>query len=214
MSRIIIALLLILIPAVMQAQDLYQLPANEYSAGIGLAFAENSTTISCAFEYGILPALEGSLGAGLEFAQESDPEISVPPAPIFAVKISSTKPLGRTGLRYLTATSFTVEFAKIIHEYTDEEVKVRGMYLSVGLGITKPINLESSFTLAPFVAIANTNAWVILEAPGFKKKDSDNAFSGQIGLDVGVSPDVDLIGSIIFSFEESDMAYSIYLSFH
>jgi len=130
------------------------------------------------------------------------------------VRLSSIRPLGKTGLHYLTTTGFGVEFAKVIDEYTGERATARGMYLSAGVGIFKPIKLESGSTLSPFAGVANTYSWVTIEAEGLRNTNSDSAFSGQIGLSIGILPSIDLIGSVVFSFEESYMVYSVYLSFH
>ena len=212
-NKIVLILLLTSFSTIVQAQDLYQLPLNTYSLGMGIGFAEYSKTLSVSLEYGILSDLEGSFSAGLEFVKESEPGISVPPSPIFSIGAYSKRTLGQTDLELVSVGKFFIESSKIVDDYTEETLTIRVISLSGGAGLTKKIEMESNVTISPFFMLINSQSWVTAKFGSISESESANCFSGQMGLDVDISTNVSLMGSVVFSFEDSNMAYSIYISF-
>ena len=209
--------------------DFYHLRPGEYGVGVKLGFPENATTLAGHLYYAISEKLDGYLGAALGFVDEDEPGVSVPPTRAFGIGFSTEDALAQTGLDYWTTGGFAVEFGKIIEEDTDETIMTsRVTLISATIGFTKEIVTESGLIFYPLAGISYGYTWVTLEIPiqmynsqdeksgimDFSETEGDDAWSGQIGLIVEVSPKMSLVGGIAFSFEESDVAYTVGMLFH
>lgn len=203
----------------------YQLKQNEFSVDIGIRFTELGTMFSGTLNYGISSVI-GYLGTGIVILDDnkepylslSNIGISIPPSPVFSLGLSSNDDLWQTGMKYWTNAEVMIGFEKAIDNYADRTIfATRDFYLSTTLGIMKELFLENNYVISPFVGISYTNAWVTAESkmPEFiyRETESDNYWTGQLGLMMKLSPKTNIAGIVGFSFESSDYNYNVSLSF-
>ena len=227
MGKIIIILIvatcyLMLVSCISYSQTLDQLHPNEYSVDIGLAFAESDKVFLGGISYGILKNLNGYLIMGLDIMDEnptlSSLSISIPPSPLFMIGISRVEKLGQTGLDYWSTAGLGVGFGKFIDDIEDETIMTsRSITLSTSLGLKKKLSLEGGVSVTPLAGILYNNTWITVESsiPDFiySETESGDDWGGQLGLMIGLSPNINITGAVTFSFEHSNVSYSINLSF-
>jgi len=227
---VILILCLVYIPISSYGQaDFQRFPANSYGFGAKLGFIENVTALNGYLVYGISEKYAGYLGAGLGFLDENTPGVSVPPTRAFGIGGATSAALAQTGLDFWSNIGFGVEFGKIVDAETDETFMTsRVMMVASTLGISKKIATESGIILYPLAGISWSYAWVTLEMPiqmynsqdeksgtmDFSETEGDDTWSGQIGLIVEVSPKMSINGIVGFSFENSDVGYTVGILFY
>lgn len=81
----------------------------------------------------------------------------------------------------------------------------------------KRIKTDSELIITPSFRLFVGTYWLTLESNEFNNEtetESDTSFSGQIGLEIGVSPTFSIGSGVGFSFEDSDLVFSISASFY
>ena len=204
-------LLLITVLAKSQAQlyehpfNLHQLKMGQASIAAGGEYVNERIAAVGSLEFGVLPTIEAFLKGGqLHFDDARSSTQS--PISFFYSGISSIQPLIRSDWKCLASASFFGSFAD---ERTGVENSTVG--LSVGFGFFHKIVGESSLTIAPYaLAFYDISWWTLGE-----DTSRGGAFSGQIGLEVGLSPNMSLLGSIISPLKsDRDTMFGIFLSVH
>ena len=185
--------------------NLRQLKMGQASIAAGAEVVNERVAAVGSLEYGVLPDIEGFLKAGqLYFDDEGLTTQS--PISFFYSGISSIQPLIRSDWECLASASFFGSFAD---ERTGVENSTLGF--SVGFGFFHQIIGDSPLTIAPYALAFYDMSWWTLGT----KTSRGSAFSGQIGLEVDLSPNMSLLGSIIYPLKADRGAlYGIFLSFH
>jgi hypothetical protein len=222
MNRLIfgsVVLLLTSAAAISYGQsEQYRLSPGEYAVAVGLGFLEDATLLDSSLIYGISQNLVGSLVVGLGFVEEDPivPGVSIPPVPMFAVGFGTVDALGQTGLDYCARVDFGVDFGKFVEDATDRTIMtLRAAVTGLGFGFAKEIATGSDLVIVPSAGISYSYTWTTLESRivDFTETESDADWGGQIGLTVRISPKMSVAGAVGFSFEESDIVYSISMLF-
>ena len=205
-------IVLILIAALTKARaQLYEHPFNlrqlkmgqaSIAAGAGLA---NERVMAVGnLEFGLLPDIEVFFKAGqIYFDDERSSTLS--PMSFFYSGISSIQPVIRSDWDCLVSASF---FGSVVDERTGIENSTRGF--SVGLGFYHRMIGETSLTVAPYGLMFYDRSWWTLG----EQTSRGGAFSGQIGLEVNLSPNMSVIGSVIYPFKaDQSTLFGIFFSF-
>ena len=185
--------------------NLHQLKMGQASIAAGGEYVNERIAAVGSLEFGILPTIEGFLKGGqLHFDDARSSTQS--PISFFYSGISSIQPLMRSDWKCLANASFFSSFAD---ERTGVENSTVGF--SVGFGFFHKIVGDSSLTIAPYaLAFYDISWWTLGE-----ETSRGGAFSGQIGLEVALSPNMSLLGSIISPLKsDRDTMFGIFLSFH
>lgn len=185
--------------------NLHQLKMGQASIAAGGEYVNERIAAVGSLEFGVLPTIEGFLKGGqLHFDDTRSSTQS--PISFFYSGISSIQPLVRSDWKCLASASFFGSFAD---ERTGIENSTVGF--SAGFGFFHKIVGESSLTIAPYaLAFYDISWWTLGE-----DTSRGGAFSGQIGLEVGLSPNMSLLGSIISPLKsDRDTMFGIFLSFH
>ena len=185
--------------------NLHQLKMGQASVAAGGEYVNERIAAVGSLEFGVLPRIEGFLKGGqLHFDDARSSTQS--PISFFYSGISSIQPLIRSDWKCLASASFFGSFAD---ERTGVENSTVGF--SVGFGFFHKIVGTSSLTIAPYaLAFYDISWWTLGE-----ETSRGGAFSGQIGLEVGLSPNMSLLGSIISPLKsDRDTMFGIFLSFH
>ena len=185
--------------------NLHQLKMGQASIAAGGEYVNERIAAVGSLEFGVLPTIEGFLKGGqLHFDDVRSSTQS--PISFFYSGISSIQPLVRSDWKCLASASFFGSFAD---ERTGAENSTVGF--SVGFGFFHKIVGDSSLTIAPYaLAFYDISWWTLGE-----DTSRGGAFSGQIGLEVGLSPNMSLLGSIISPLKsDRDTMFGVFVSFH
>ncbi len=185
--------------------NLHQLKMGQVSVAVGAEFVNERIAAVGNLEYGLLPTIEGYVKAGQLYF---DDEHSTTQSPIsfFYSGLSSIQPLIRSDWECLASASFFGSFAD---ERTGAENSTLGF--SIGFGFFHKIVGDSVLSVAPYALASYDMSWWTLG----EETSRGGAFSGQIGLEVDLSPNMSLLGSIIYPLKaDRGTLYGIFFSFH
>ena len=185
--------------------NLRQLNMGQVSITAGAEFVNERVAAIGALEYGVLPDIEGFLKVGqLYFNDEGSTTQS--PISFFYSGISSIQPLIQSDWECLVSASFFGSFAD---ERTGVENSTLGF--SVGFGLFHRMVSDSLLTITPYALAFYDMSWWTLGA----ETSRGGAFSGQIGLEVDLSPNMSLLGNVIYPLKtDRSTLFGIFLSFH
>ncbi len=185
--------------------NLHQLKMGQASIAAGAELVNERVAAVGSLEFGVLPTIEGFLKGGqIYFDDQHSPTLS--PMSFFFSGMSSIQPLIRSDWNCLASVSF---FGSSADERTGVENSTLGF--SAGFGFFHKIVGDSSLTIAPYALAFYDMSWWTLGP----ETSRGGAFSGQIGLEVGLSPNMSLLGSIISPLKsDRDTLFGIFLSFH
>ena len=185
--------------------NLHQLKMGQASIAVGAEYVNERVAAVGSLEFGVLPTIEGFLKGGqIYFDDERSPTLS--PMSFFHSGLSSIQPLIRSDWKCLASTSF---FGSSANERTGVENSTVGF--SVGFGFFNKIVGDSSLTIAPYaLAFYDMSWWTLGE-----NTSRDSAFSGQIGLEVDLSPNMSVLGNVIYPFKaDQSTLFGVFFSFH
>ena len=185
--------------------NLHQLKMGQASIAAGGEYVNERIAAVGSLEFGVLPTIEGFLKGGqLHFDDARSSTQS--PISFFYSGLSSIQPLIRSDWECLASASFFGSFAD---EKTGVENSTRGF--SIGFGFFHKIVGDSSLTVAPYaLAFYDISWWTLGE-----DTSRGGAFSGQIGLEVDLSPNMSILGSIIYPLKaDRGTLFGIFFSFH
>ena len=199
--------------------SLYKLPKGRTGLGLGFSTEENINTISGSLDYGIDRDLRVSFTAGVGLIEDDEfrGSLEIPPAPAGGLSIVRINALGQTGLDYFLNGSFSAVFSRTVDAATNETfVKTRTLGLTGGGGLLKRLGTKSGWSLTPFFGVYYSNAWAVTERQwtGLEEATSDGSVLGEAGMEIAVSRTTSIVGSVLFSFESSDTAFSIGINLH
>ena len=184
--------------------NLRQLDMGQASIAVGTEFVNERIAAVGSLEYGVLPDIEGFLKAG-QLYFDDDHSTTQSPISFFYSGISSIQPLVRSDWECLASASFFGSFA-------DEKTGIENSTLgfSVGFGLFHRIVGDSSLAIVPYALAFYDRSWWTLGA----ETSRDSAFSGQIGLEVDLSPSISLLGNVIYPLKaDRSTLFGIFLSF-
>ena len=195
--------------------SLYKLPKGRTGLGLGVSTTENINTISGSLDYGIDKDLRVSLSAGVGLIEDDElnRSLEIPPAPAAGLSIVRINALGQTGLDYFLNGSFSAIFSRTVNAETSETfIKTRTLGLTGGGGVLKRLGRG----VTPFFGVYYSNAWTVTERQwtGREEAVTDSSILGEAGVEIVVSRSTSIIGSVLFSFESSDTAFSIGINLH
>ena len=215
---LVFALVLMLPVATYSQSGFYRLPMGETAFGIGLNTRENVASLTGQLDYGIGNDSKLWLAGGVSFVDDSRVESlggDIPPSPAAGIGITTATPLGPTGLEYISNIYFLAELARIVEDDATL-LSLRTFDLGIMSGILKRIETQSELVFKPFFALNYGNRWLTMDSNplGINETESDDAYSGQLGLELEMTPAVSLLGTFVFAFESSDTVFALGLNFH
>ena len=165
-------------------------------------------------DYHFSRELKVSLIPGIAFLDlASGDSVEVPPSPSAELRLISTGPLGsmRT-LDYFAKGGFRTHYTRdhssqrALHHVT--------MILTGGLGIIHRLNTVTEWKFNPFFGVFYSNIWRNTSTTReILVDDTYSLFTGEAGIEIETSSTTNIIGSVEFSFETSEVIYNIGISF-
>lgn len=185
--------------------NLHQLKMGQASIAVGAEIVNERVAAVSSLEYGGLPDIEGFLKVGqLHFDDTHSTTLS--PISFLYSGMSSIQPLISSDWECIASASFFGSFAD---ERTGIENSTLGF--SIGFGFVHKIVGDSSLRIAPYTLGFYDMSWWTLGA----ETSRDGAFSGQIGVEIGLSPNMSLLGCIIYPLKnDRSTLFGIFLSIH
>lgn len=199
--------------------ETYRLSVGEYSVSAGFASGEDAKLLAGGFNYGLSQDLYGFLLAGISFPEEEPLlagfGVSVLPAPIFGVGLGTLDKLAQTGLDYSSYVGFAVGFGKMVNDVTDETLmSSRSMGVYANLGVSKRVTTQTGLVFIPSVGMSYGWNWVTIESDYIPSDtERDDSWNGSIDLGIELSSEILISGGIGFSFEKTNITYSVGLSY-
>ena len=191
-----------------------KLGKDQSAYGFGIQFMEDSRRISGVLEFGIDSGAKVYGVGGIGFVDDDSVNYEIPPSPSIGLGIQYMNPLQQTGFDTFFIIEGGAGFAKEVAGAETRE-SARALGLTGMGGLLKRIVTESGMKLTPYFGILYTHIWTTVTNERFDTKNSyDEGDTGaQIGIELHLSPTVIAHGAFSFSFERSDTAFGIGLTF-
>ena len=194
----VILVIILLLPPLVHAQiSLREQQDEEKPYGIGINIADNSTSIFGTSGYYTDKQSQVHFGFGLTFPKNSD----IPPIPEIRIATLRVYPLKESemGLYWLGNISAARSEFKNFVSY--------GVAFGGGGGIFKRIQNQSKFGITPYAGIYFGSVYTNIT------KELESVWTGELGLEVDISPTSSLIGSYHFFLQDTGSSFSIGLTF-
>ena len=157
-------------------------------------------------------------GIGLfDNEQLADLNASIPPSPSGAVALEKASTLGTTGLQSFLTGGVKASSAKGI--LTDENItllSIVDLTAFGGAGIFKRLQTSSELVMTPSFGVFYSYTWETTDYKEWGEKESVefSDFSGGVGLQLDLAPEISVWGALLFSFDTSDTALTVGISWH
>lgn len=184
--------------------NLRQLKMGQASIAGGAEFVNERVAAVGSLEYGVLPDIEGFLKAGQLYFDDTR-STTLSPISFFYSGISSVQSLVRSDWECLASASFFGSFAD---ERTGVENSTLGF--SLGFGLFHRLIGDSLLAITPYALGSYDISWWTLGV----ETSRGGAFSGQIGVEVDLSSNISLLGSVIYPLRaDRSTLFGIFVSF-
>ena len=228
-SACILCLSLLLPVTVYSQTSLYELPQGKMAFGLGftgLDFNSSQDTIGMggSLGYGINNRTKIVLTANMGSINRDryGSEFDVPPSVAIGIRPVYVGSLGQTGFGYFLTGAFYRGFSSGISRPLDAPadatlLSVRTNGIASGGGISKRLETNFGWVLNPFCGVSYSRSWTRVsrtEAPEIILNRVRSGYGGQVGLEVELSPAINVRGAFGVSFEDFDGSFSIGLNFH
>ena len=182
--------------------------------GFGLQFMEDSRILRGVLEFGVDSSTKIYGTGGIGFVDVDSTIYEIPPSPSIGLGIQYMNPLQQTGFDTFLTIEGDASFAKqVVGSETRESARALGL---TGMGgLLKRIVTESGMKLTPYFGISYTHIWTTVtnKQRDFDESENEGSTGAQIGMELHLSPTVIAHGAFSFSFDHSDTAFGIGLTF-
>ena len=191
--------------------DFYRSTRGLDSLGISISFLEDGKVLGGNLAIPIDERLQAFLGVGLGLFDDLEingnfkgPTNSIPPSPIAAAGMVLTSDPGKTGLQSFLSGSFNVISMKAVRDVP--LVSIVGLTAQGVGGVFKRLEVSSEWVAIPFLGVSYAYTWAITDnkISDVKETTESDSFSGLVGLELELAPELSVWGSLTFSFDSSD----------
>ena len=222
LASLIILVQMLGIPAFSQI-GITNLQPGKTAVGLGYYHynpSENSSqntyarNIKVGFDWQLNKLLRTSLVPGISFLNAKDLNVdSIPPSPELELRLGITDHLNsKRTLDYFIRGSAQVRYTQI-----QNKVMIQhhiNTSLTGGVGVLYRLETNTSWKINPFFGVFYSNIWRhISTTRKILGNSTYNLFTGEAGAEIEVSQQISLIGSVIFSFESSEIIYNASINF-
>lgn len=220
MLRITMVVFLLFPLTAFSQSSLYRSDLGESALGMSISFLDNGKNLTGYLTSPIDQTTQAIFAAGIglfDNDQLADLNASIPPSPSGAVALETTSSLGTTGLQSFLVGGVKASSAKAV--LTDENITVLsivGLTAFGGAGIFKRLKTSSDLVMTPSFGVLYSYTWETTDYKEWGEKESTefSDFSGGVGLQLDLAPEVSVWGTLSFSFDTSDTALTVGVSWH
>ena len=218
--RVIMVTFLLFPLTAFSQSSLYRADPGESALGMSLSFLDNGKILNGYLVSPIDNTTQAIFGVGIGLIDNENLKgtgTSIPPSPSGAVALEKTSALGTTGLQSFVSGGVGASSAKRVGTADDVTLRsVVGLTAFGGAGIFKPLKTSSELVMTPSFGVSYAYTWLTTEEKQLNQKETTESgnFSGAIGLQLDLAPEVSVWGALTFSFDTSDTALSVGISWH
>ena len=206
------------------------LPAGKSAIGLGLQYYDpppqiqqsrgnyqyrfRARNIRASLDYHFSRELKVSFISGIAFLNiASRDSVEVPPSPSAELRLTSSGPLGSMrSLDYFAKGGFRTHYTQV--HSGGRALHYVNMTLTGGLGVIHRLNTVTAWKFNPFFGVFYSNIWRNASTTReILVDDTHSLFTGEAGIEIETSPTTNIIGSVEFSFETSEIIYNVGISF-
>ena len=143
--------------------------------------------------------------------------VSIPPAPSGAVVLERTSVVGTKGLQSFLIGGTGASSVKVVWiDGNKPFLSSVGWTAFGGAGIFKRLKTSSELVMTPSFGVSYAYTWATAEdkESGAKETAESGNFSGAVGMQLDLAPEVSVWGGLSFSFDTSDTALTVGISWH
>lgn len=229
LTFLFIVCFVILFTAPINAQTgILGLPAGKNAIGLGFQWYDpppksqrnsqhrfRAQNIRGSLDYYFNRQLKVSFIPGIAFLNiASSDSIDVPPSPSAELRLTATGPLdAEKTLDYFVKGKFRTHYTQIYYS-GGRAVHYINMSLTGGVGFIYKLKTLTEWQFNPFFGVFYSNIWRNTSTThAIIVDDTYNLITGEAGVEIEASPTTNIIGSVEFSFETSEIIYNIGISF-
>ncbi len=204
----------------------YRSPAGKTAVGMGYQryrpperteapFRFSAQTILGSLDYTFSPDLKMSLLPGISFFEtDTQNPYQIAPSPSLDLRFLNVNDMNMTGLKFFLSGGFRTQYTNI-GRTGNLPLHSINMALRGGMGFLHLLDTGYEWNLKPFFGLFYTQAWNnVSTTKKVHVNSAQNFFTGEAGLEIELSPTMSALGSIEFSFENSELLYRFGLNFH
>ena len=220
MLRVIIVMFLLFPLTAFSQSSLYRTDPGKSALGMSISFLDNGKNLTGYLTSPIDQSTQAIFAAGIglfDNDQLADLNASIPPSPSGTVALETTSSLGTTGLQSFLAGGVKASSAKgVLTNENITVISVVDLTAFGGAGIFKRLKTSSELVMTPSFGIFYSYTWETTDYKLLAEKESTefSDFSGGIGLQLDLAPEVSVWGGLSFSFDTSDTALTVGVSWH
>ena len=220
MLRVAMIMFLLFPLTAFSQSSLYRSDPGESALGMSISFLDNGKNLTGYLTSPIDQRTQAIFAAGIglfDNDQLADLNASIPPSPSGAVALETTSSLGTTGLQSFLVGGVKASSAKGV--LTDENITILsivGLTAFGGAGIFKRLKTSSELVMTPSFGVLYSYTWETTDYKEWGEKESTefSDFSGGVGLQLDLAPEVSVWGTLSFSFDSSDTALTVGVTWH
>ena len=220
MLRVTMVMLLLFPLTAFSQNSLYRSAPGKSALGMSISFLDNGKNLIGYLTSPIDQRTQAIFAAGIglfDNDQLADSNVSIPPSPSGAVALETTSSLGTTGLQSFLTGGVKASSAKgVLTNENITAISIVDLTAFGGAGIFKRLKTSSDLVMTPSFGVFYSYTWETMDYKLLPEKESTefSDFSGGIGLQLDLSPEVSVWGALTFSFDTSDTALSVGVTWH
>ena len=229
-SLLLVFTLVVLTTSTFAQTGILSLPAGKNALGLGFQLYDppsklqrnsgsyqhrfRAHNIRGSLDYHFNRQLKISFIPGIAFLSiASRDSIDVPPSPSAELRLTIAGPLDvEKTLDYFVRGGFRTHYTQI--HSGGQALHYVNMTLTGGVGFLYKLKTATEWQFNPFFGVFYSNIWRNTStAREIFANDTYNLFTGEAGVEIEASPTTNIIGSVEFSFETSEIIYNIGINF-
>ena len=205
--RVIMVMFLLFPLTAFSQSSLYRSTPAKSALGMSLSFLDNGKILDGYLVSPVDNSTQAIFGAGIRLLDNEGLDETTPPSPSGVVALERTSGLGTTGLQAFLSGGFTASSRKYVSSDTNitsfSIVDLTGLG---GAGIFKHLKSSSELVITPSFGVYYAYTWRTTDyrvsEETIKMEFSD--FSGAVGLQLDIAPEVSVWSTLTFSFDNPE----------
>ena len=206
MLRVIIVMFLLFPLTAFSQSSLYRSTPAKSALGMSLSFLDNGRILDGYLVSPVDNNTQAIFGAGIRLLDNEVLNETTPPSPSGVVALERTNGLGTTGLQSFLSGGFMASSRKQVDESNITSLSIVDLTVLGGAGIFKPLKSSSELVITPSFGVYYAYTWRTTDykVSEEKLKMEFSDFSGTVGLQLDLAPEVSVWSTLTFSFDNPE----------
>ena len=212
MLRVIMVMFLLFPLTAFSQNSLYRSTPGKSALGMSLSFLDNGRILNGYLVSPIDNSTQAIFGAGIKLLDNEGLNETTPPSPSGVVALEKTSGLGTTGLQAFLSGGFMASSKKKVSSRDNITLRsIVDLTALGGAGIFKRLKTSSEFVITPSFGIYYAYTWQTTDNNLLEQRNTTefSDFSGTVGLQLDLAPEVSVWGTLTFSFDNPDTVLSV-----